>query len=899
MTPNPSAPGTSAGEALSRSLVLRGAWLRIDAWYRSGNLAPQPELARWRLHPERELRRLGEQLQNGEWKPCPWKQVPYPKKGSQLRHYTLPTIRDQVAFMAHMVLLAPFLDHQFESFAFGNRWYRPIAWHRRESPARWIHRPYPLLTRQSYLPYARSHGLYRRVAHWTVASMTGAPVLSHDYGGPVQSPDDYHEESLPPWVSQDWWQGATAGRRAYWAALDLELAYPSVRLDGVEKSLGEMLADVGPLQLLLANPALSGFPAPVRGILSRREELRALGTRLVTALRQVEVVSGDIPPDAWRPFHARSLGPQENKGLPTGLAISGMLLNVVLHSTDERLLRYLSVCEGDQRGAIVRFADDMYILSKSCQGLLNLLDEVWRGVAASDGVTLATPKSPSNLYLNLAKLNPPALKNLVVAYLERQGWRKCKHCQQLRPPKDPRTSTPLGAWWAEEAHNVKLDRHREELDRSSVGPNEVGPFVTTLVARLSELGTDTLTERFGEGARNRVERLHELARFEIVDEQVRDDTRRSFAANRLVRAWLPLEKERARDGPPPEDDDSPARAALAEIRYSVAYVLGRTPWKFSLWRSAVRAAARRPVGQGVKSADDDARSWLSDQLQRIAHVPGTTASTSWMHIWPEVKTSREHNKSPSWIHLYLSFHRTAFWNALGDVTRELWRHHDRTRHPRLGDPGPPPHWWTVRAVPQGDHASVARFLGELDNWINVLYPPNGQAIDLHAWPWELDQLTAACLASSRRKELAEALELTGPPAGNLLMIPGTALRDRAPRTTEMLGHLGRVLPEQESGRALDPSDLAHLHLAGRDSKLGAFLFPPDQPPRISGARRDPAHIVSMGLSLGCSDSISRDLIQGLVPEPSVNVQVTSADALTLLEYGRIRRTFLARKDTEP
>ena len=643
---------SSATEALCHPLVLRGAWLRIDAWYRSGNLAPQPELSRWRLHPERELRLLADDLRSGNWRPNSWRQLPYPKKGARLRHYTLPNVRDQVAFMAHMVLLGPWLDHQFVSFAFGNRWYRPIAWERRQTPAHWIHRSYPLLTSKSYQPYARSHGLYRRVAHWTVARMTGAPVPREDYGGPVQHPDDHCQESLPPWVSEDWWQGEPPGRRAFWAALDIELAYPSVRLDRVRQGFAEMFADVGSVQqLLTGSPLLSGYPASIQRTLKRREELRHLGARLIDALEQVDVVPGEIPQDAWRPIHARSKLPPKNKGLPTGLAISGVLLNVALHSTDKTVLRYLGTRESDQRGAIVRFADDMYLLSKSSQGLLDLIDEVWRGLAGNDSESLAAPESPSNLYLNLGKLDPPAVKGVVDAFLEGQGWEQCEDCKQLCPPEDRRTTKPLGDWWAKRRDNGYFREHQEALDRSSVGPHEVGPFVTSLVARLSELGTDTLTERFGEGARNRLERLHELARFEIKDEQVRDDTRRSFAVNRLVRAWLPL-------------DDSLGRATLADIRFSVAYVLGKTPWKFSLWRSVVRAAARRPVGQDSESGDDDAKCWLSAQLQRTAHAPGTTDPTSWMHAWPEESTNKEHQREPSWINLYLSFHRTAFWHAL-------------------------------------------------------------------------------------------------------------------------------------------------------------------------------------------------------------------------------------------
>ena len=108
-------------EVLWHPLVLKGAWMRVEDWYRSGNLAPEPELSRWRLHPEAELRKLGADLREGTWPPSRWPQVPYPKKGACLRHYVLPTVRDQVAFMAYLVVLGPLLDSRVANFVFGNR----------------------------------------------------------------------------------------------------------------------------------------------------------------------------------------------------------------------------------------------------------------------------------------------------------------------------------------------------------------------------------------------------------------------------------------------------------------------------------------------------------------------------------------------------------------------------------------------------------------------------------------------------------------------------------------------------------------------------------------------------------------------------------------------------------
>ena len=447
-----------------------------------------------------------------------------------------------------------------------------MAWDRRQRRPRWVQRPYPLLTKHIYLPYSRSHGLFRRVAHWTVAGMTGATVDHMDHGGQVQHPEDFEDNSLPAWIrrKQDWWgTESNADGSASWAALDLQLAFPSVYLNRLRNSLIEMLEL---LEMPIVPDLLNGFPRSVLEALGRREERLHIGQRLADALEQVVIKSGAIPRDAWRPTHAAPvLPPDKDAGIPTGLAISGMLLNVALHSADRSVLQYLRSQPVGRKGAIVRFADDMYVLSQSSVGLLDLIEAVWWGLADNENAFLASPETNSNLHLNLAKIRPVALQKTVHQFLQDSHWRKCNDCDQLRPPLELGKLQTLGVWWTKVANSddEKLVNLRDAVERETVCQNAVGPFVTTLVERLSEIGTDTLTERFGEGARDRLVRLHELARFDIDDEQVRSDTRRVFAVNRLVRAWLP------------QDDGS---KALADIRSSVAQVLQATPWKFSLWR---------------------------------------------------------------------------------------------------------------------------------------------------------------------------------------------------------------------------------------------------------------------------------------------------------------------------
>ena len=908
---NPENNARKAAEVLAHPVILQGAWMRVDSWYRSGELAPQPELSRWRLHPEAMLRELAEALRDGNWKPEQWRQVPYPKKGARLRHYVMPTVRDQVAFMAHMVALGPILDQQVANFAFGNRWYRPIAWDRRAGRAGWVHRPYPVLTDRIFLSYARSHGLFRRVAHWTVAQMTKATLPAEDDSGRVQIPGDYESGTLPLWTGEAWWRGTPDASRAFWAALDVELAYPSVRINqlavAMERALrrpvalsGQFDMNAGDMidismdelsRLVDFHRLFDGCPKPVSEALAVENVRVEIGRRLTRALGEITLDSGGIPPDAWGPPQGHPLPrvvAEPYEGIPTGLAISGVLLNVALLEADRAIGAYLEQTSGEERGAIVRFADDMYVLSRSSDGLLSLVEAVHGALSGAEAASLATPNEASNICINFKKIKPDAAQKVIGEFLLKNGWKPCGKCEQPLPPRSQVHATAgVSDWWAASSSSDELASHREALERAAIEQGDVGPFVTSLVELLSDMGTDTLRQRFGEGARDHLARLHELARFDIEDEQVRPDTRRTFSVNRLVRAWLPTAQGAGEQ-----------HRTLRQIRETIGFVLDRTPWKFALWRAVVRGAARRPLGDSENEGKiaQEASEWLTNQLRRIACVGDQRDSAAWMNAWPEIDTDDGHaaEQTDGWRELYLSFLRAAFWRALAQVVRELKRHAARVAHDGADAWTPLPFLWTTRAVAEGDHAQVAASLGRIDEWVDMLYPA-ASAKDVAAWPWELDEFVGAILAAHSTVELAEAWRSTTGP-GSVLRVPTTARLEEMPKATGLLSRFGRL---QQTGprrsRKLDHWALANVQLGYWNDKLGDVLFPASGWPRISRAGDDARGALAAGLALGCFEWIKSALARRAIPSMHGDAEALERDAFLLHDYARARRVIVGQE----
>lgn len=876
--------------------------MRIDEWYRGGNFAPEPELSAWRLDPERHLRGLRRLLQNGDWRPSEWLQLPYPKKGKRLRHFVRPTVRDQVAFMAHMVLLAPIIDCRLQNFVFGNRWYRPVLWKRDEK--KWCQLPYPLLTRRTYLPYARDHGLYRRVASWTVSRMTGAPIEKTDHKGRTR-PEDYKEKFIPEWARKTWWaSNPGGGDRAYWAALDLELAYPSVRLSYLCRCLREVLGH----DILSRDDAvrrLNGYPDCAIDAVSTKSALLALSDRLGSALQAVQTRTGSIPDAAWKPAHARpELFPdKKDVGIPTGLAVSGVLLNAVLLPFDRSIKRHLDRTRGSYRGAILRFADDMYVFSRSPEGVLALMEVVAREVARPSDVprlieessdasnrqfgllssrTGAKRDSESNLYVNLEKIRPDFVKQVVDAVRKSEGWKKCRKCDVLHLREASRETESVDGWWRKVRDRRKYAFLRKEWERSGVGPGSVGPFVTALVERMSEIGWGGLDERFGEGAWDRLGRLEELARFDIEDEQVRPDTRRSFAANRLANAWLP-------------DGDGKARAGVRRIRNAVEGVLGSTPWKFALWTAVVKAAARvsiddvEPKSHGKRGKERSGGAWLEKQLRLIAQP--SVSEESWATHWPEIIADK-HGRGPGWADLYLSFHRASFWQGVRKALQALWAHRERIEGTVCGDasrPGAPPNSWCYRAIPEGRHREVIELLGDADRWIGALYGGGDEGARLAERPWELDQLVAAALAAVPRSDAAEAWSRCASSADSLC-VPFDLPRLGA-QTRRLLQVTGRLRPRVKSAAPLGRDALEHLTLSGRDRRIGETLYP-DGRPHVRDWERDRAGLVKAGQALGCGSNIDAKRMDLPWDTPEGVVKRMLKDPLGLRDYAAVRRAIL-------
>lgn len=764
-----------ADDFLADPSVLLAAWERVQAHYRYGELQPEPEFSSWLLNPDDHLRQLGDSFSKGTYKPGVFPIIPYPKSGAILRHYTAPSVRDQVAFACFAVLLGPILDAQMSNFSFGNRWYRSV--YKDAAKDAWQLRPYELHRSTTYQPNRRSHGLFRRVCHWSASRLTNS-TAEWNISESVEA--EYPESMLPPFVKPEWWQTKVSDSRlvkGFWAKLDLQLAYPSVRLSKLKEMLLLLVSEEhwtntneqyaaqfgGVTNSIDLYGALGGYPEHLRTPLTFNEPLRISLVDLLCQHLASIVYESEMRGDFWRPPHINNVLPSvldesSEPGLPTGLLISGLLMNVYLNQFDNKMGSWLLMRKDDSPCAFVRFADDIVLMSSDEKVLLEGLDEIWRGLAGDSDAVLGSPSKPNltNLRINWSKVKPPALAAILTQYLKEQKIEKCKKCGHYKQLQQVNDVPTIVTWW--HSHS-KEKRFARMLRKTAIDADRLGPFVTFLVERLSDVGSTDVFERFGRKASERLTDLQELIRLQLEDDDVRLDTRLLFAANRLAKAWL--------------SDETPNQVEvdIKQIRLSIQEAIFKAPWKFQLWSAVIRAGCRRAPRQ-IDTQNELATEWLQSILKVISYT--SKDPRSWLRDWPEEEFSKKcraeachvEDMVEQWKHAYLSFLRTYFWRSIAESILTLSRVAARIASDDAFERIYPIDGWThedwpFRILNEDQLEPVVSWLSDLDSWTEILYGTSESA-SVKLFSWELDAITLAYMAAATQHQLFDSVSNPDP-----------------------------------------------------------------------------------------------------------------------------------------
>lgn len=739
--------------------LMRSAFQKVETWYHWGEWVDPAEWLDWKAHPLERLNALAVELATNTYKPSPFPMVPYPKKGGRTRHYLMPSVKDQVAFMALTLILAPFLEAQMPNVSFGNRLFRPrIPWlETKGMTQRWIKGPFSLAESRLYDPFESGYGLFRRVLQW----LTNASVLSDGMQASLIRDLDAEPRDLLPYYNFLSHPLVNGGTDLLTARLDIKLAYPSVdrttlasRLIHLVKGTREAEGHWGlpsfpelHYQNTDNSPALNSYLEAERPGLARhpwhllgeREDLReAIATRLGTLVGCIEYAPWQEPQtwgpgagkdildpgyylsqhpdggsksgDQWDPHgmwpvdcHLTTLG-TKRFGIPTGLAISGVLLNVVLSQVDEALCqRHEEALRHDRTPILyLRFVDDIVLLAASKEDLQDNIEILQEELA------LASP----SFRLSTNKAKPEAIKTFLMS-------------------ED-----------AEKHLEVPLD---QRITRANVER-----YVTNIVRETSDLDSEGIEEIFGAPGIDRLLDLMELAERTTDDPEVLSESRVAFALLRLANASWPSTAVLV------GDREMPPEAFANHILFTAEKAVRGYPWRYKLLRSALICGIRASL---VGPPDSNlGEPWMYQHLlpllQRTGQKShrGRVSQASWEDIGDYGNTGQSGGQAPGvkvtnrrsqhW-QLRGSFRRAYFWRTWAQIVRAL---HIVAQGETASIPGS----WTWHMTQQ-QATSTMQWFGDFAKWAKLLYPdPDGgdaSQLDPFLWWWESEAIQDALLAT--------------------------------------------------------------------------------------------------------------------------------------------------------
>lgn len=529
-----------------------------------------------------------------------------------------------------------------ENVSFGNRWFRGMYRNISESQERWEFRKWSLDDDRPYQPYSRAHGLFRRVASWTVANMQNhRRRWSQSSSDARVLPEELPSGMLPYTATTVFWKDRPPVEKVCWARFDLKLAFPSVRMDVLrERVMGLISGVVGDddpsgtsVETNLLTFSLDGdlelYGDKVRQVLMDKEQVKLLADYFLRAMESVtyfpydqsdEHCFGSSDDPANPPILPMGDG-ENHPGLPTGLCASPLLLNAYLHPIDFNMVSWFRENRG---GAYYRFADDIILLADSPVRLAESIELLSKSVLSASG-----RDEGSNLRINWEKVKPEPLGKV----LGRTG---------VALPGKPLRGLS-------ENKDVLL-----AISASAVTKSQ-NPFITDLVECLSDLGTEHEADALPENALSRVARLREIVFLRPDDEAVPRPTQLLFAANHLTRTWLP-------ELGPAQD-----RATIESIREAVSEAIRGAPDKPRLWRSIVRASVRRsfPGGHAIEEGKA-AAVWLEELASNYSlHSKG-----EWLLDADAISAGRKVDRE-KWYNFAI-FHRASLWRAISEVSQDMW-----------------------------------------------------------------------------------------------------------------------------------------------------------------------------------------------------------------------------------
>lgn len=490
---------------------LFSAWRKLekefsfyDVWYE------EESFKLFKCNLREELIQLSSEILDGSYRLSPIRPIPFPKKGVEnVRQSFRIAVRDQVAWVAVCNILGPFAETKMPAWSFGNRLYVPM-WRETidssseyEEPKHvWRNGKFLNSAYRVYLPWNRSWPRFRHLLTATLKKMAFVPLdkdeddfldsnsgleswLKLDYikrGYFEHEPsEDTPTDKIPDSHNNDTKKKTHEVKAVYWASIDLTKFYPTIHCN------------------ILRDKLIKHCRVKSNAVKSLLHEMTSF-TINPTGYSEDELGTFELGDGKYLTFD----------GLPTGLLVGGWLANIFMLDIDMEMAKKL---KSNKHIAHFRYVDDHTFVSDSAKELVHWIQQ-YVNILGNNGLVVNKEKFQPNAPLH----NPFPGKESVAECFIGEAW-----------PEEFFKSTSDDGW----TDYKKVIGEIEEMCK--IDPRYPSPLMTQTLQKVSQLGKldlDLLSER------EKAMVIHDLKTLIVTDlpeEEIREDTRVSFASTLLQR----------------------------------------------------------------------------------------------------------------------------------------------------------------------------------------------------------------------------------------------------------------------------------------------------------------------------------------------------------------------------
>lgn len=453
------------------------AWEKAKYFYRVGDIwFDEIEVAKFDANIHDELERIAKQIKFGQYRMSPIKPVAFPKsvdeKGPRTRQTFWVSVRDQVTWLAIINIIGPDLDCKMPSWSYAYRLFVSVFYDQDDETGKKKLQfgPYRNTSKHTFRKWSQSWPLYRR--HISIVSKIMLKQKKF-----LTNLKSFKSEELDSTELDALEQNERVPR--YFKLAYLEDGYWNKTLKNSIYWAGIDLEKFYPsinLNVIIDN-IKSYYPAEKYSI------------ELVNLIN--DLLRFEIDKTGWSKEELEIIGiKQKDKylsGIPTGLFVAGFLANIALLKIDERVNKELVVRKDI---AHFRFVDDHVFLSDSFESLCNWIkwyEEILR--TGNIGVKI-----------NLAKTEPES----------------------------------LGHYLAGMDQNVNDEYSLKAKRDTELDPNFPSPLMTQTLAKVSLIAQMSFEILDESEEAQLITDIEHLLITDFPDQELRKDTRASFAASKLA-----------------------------------------------------------------------------------------------------------------------------------------------------------------------------------------------------------------------------------------------------------------------------------------------------------------------------------------------------------------------------